>query len=50
MVLGHRNRQPVEDLAWAGRKEGLHPADVAERSDIVVLCVTGSPQVEAIVC
>jgi 3-hydroxyisobutyrate dehydrogenase-like beta-hydroxyacid dehydrogenase len=48
-VLGHRNRQPVEDLVGRGAKEGLHPADVAERSDIVVLCVTGSPQVEAIV-
>ncbi len=48
-VLGHRNRAPVEDLVAAGAAEGANPKDVAERSDVVILCVTGSPQVEAIV-
>jgi 3-hydroxyisobutyrate dehydrogenase-like beta-hydroxyacid dehydrogenase len=48
-VLGHRNRQPIEDLVSKGAQEGRHPADLAERSDIVILCVTGSPQVESIV-
>jgi 3-hydroxyisobutyrate dehydrogenase-like beta-hydroxyacid dehydrogenase len=48
-VLGNRNRTPVEDLVAAGAAEGRNPADVAARSDVVILCVTGSPQVEAIV-
>jgi 3-hydroxyisobutyrate dehydrogenase-like beta-hydroxyacid dehydrogenase len=48
-VLGHRNRVPVEDLVARGAAEGRNPADVASRSDIVLLCVTASPQVEAIV-
>ncbi len=48
-VLGNRNRAPVEDLVGRGARKGRNPADVAARSDIVFLCVTGSPQVEAIV-
>lgn len=48
-VLGHRNRTPVEDLVASGAAEGKSPADVAGRSDIVLVCVTGSPQVESIV-
>jgi len=48
-VLGHRNRAPVEDLKARGAAEAESPRDLAERSDIVVLCVTGSPEVEAIV-
>lgn len=48
-VLGHRNRAPVDDLIKRGAREGRHPAGVAKESDVVFLCVTGSPQVEAIV-
>jgi 3-hydroxyisobutyrate dehydrogenase-like beta-hydroxyacid dehydrogenase len=48
-VLGHRNRKPVEDLVSKGAAEGKDPADVARKSDVVILCVTGSPQVEAVV-
>lgn len=48
-VLGHRNRQPVEDLLSRGAAEARTPAEVARRSDLVFLCVTGSPQVEDIV-
>jgi 3-hydroxyisobutyrate dehydrogenase-like beta-hydroxyacid dehydrogenase len=48
-VLGHRSRAPVEDLIKRGAAEGRNPADVAARSDIVILCVTASPQVEQIV-
>jgi 3-hydroxyisobutyrate dehydrogenase-like beta-hydroxyacid dehydrogenase len=46
-VLGHRNRTPVEDLVANGAAEARNPADLASRCDIVLLCVTGSPQVEA---
>lgn len=48
-VLGHRNRAPVEDLVARGAAEGRDPADLASHSDIVLLCVTGSPQVEEVV-
>ena len=47
-VLAHRNREPVEDLKDRGAKEAGNLHELAAASDIVVLCVTGSPQVEAI--
>jgi hypothetical protein len=47
-VLAHRNRRPVDDLVARGAVEATSPADLARASDVVVLCVTGSPQVEAI--
>jgi 3-hydroxyisobutyrate dehydrogenase-like beta-hydroxyacid dehydrogenase len=49
MVLGHRNRAPVDALVARGAVEGRHPADLASRCDIVLLCVPGSPQVESLV-
>jgi len=48
-VLGHRNRQPVEDLVKRGAKEAKDVAELVGGSDIVFLCVTGSPQVEDLV-
>jgi 3-hydroxyisobutyrate dehydrogenase-like beta-hydroxyacid dehydrogenase len=48
-VLGHRNRQPVEDLKKRGAAEAKNARELAGKSDIVFLCVTGSPEVEAIV-
>src|SRR5665213_171700 len=48
-IMGHRNRAPVEDLVKRGAVEAKSPAEVAERSTIVFLCVTGSTEVEAIV-
>ena len=43
----HRNRERVADLAAAGATEQATPAALAKAADIVFLCVTGSPQVEA---
>ena len=48
-VLGHRNRAPVDDLVSRGASEATSARALAEASDIVVICVTGSPEVEAIV-
>lgn len=48
-VLAHRNRAPVDDLVQRGAAEATSARDLAERSDVVVICVTGSPQVEALV-
>lgn len=45
-ILGHRNRQPVEDLLRRGAKEAKSPAELARAADLIFICVTGSPQVE----
>ena len=48
-VMAHRNRKPVDDLVGRGAIEVASPKEVASRSAIVFLCVTGSREVEAIV-
>lgn len=49
LVMAHRNRAPVEDLVQRGAREVATAADMAAAADAIVLCVTGSPQVEEIV-
>lgn len=48
-VMAHRNRAPIDDLVAKGAHERNNPLAVAKESDLVILCVTGSPQVEHIV-
>ena len=48
-VLGHRKREAIDDLKQRGAKEAESARDLAADSDIVVLCVTGSPEVEAVI-
>lgn len=45
-VMAHKNRAPVESLVSLGAKECASPAEIAKASDLVILCVTGTPQVE----
>ncbi|HEY1459948.1 MAG TPA: NAD(P)-dependent oxidoreductase [Casimicrobiaceae bacterium] len=45
----HRNRKAAEDILAAGAKEAKTYADLARASDVIILCVTGSPQIEEIV-
>ncbi len=45
----HRNRERVADLLAAGALESASPAALARSCEVVFLCVTGSPQVEAVV-
>ncbi|KAA2213582.1 NAD(P)-dependent oxidoreductase [Teichococcus oryzae] len=47
-VLDHPGNQPLDDLRGMGVQVKPQIADVVEAADIIVLCVTGSPQVEAI--
>jgi 3-hydroxyisobutyrate dehydrogenase-like beta-hydroxyacid dehydrogenase len=47
-VIAHRNRTPVEDLVQRGAVEAPNAAEMARGSDVVFLCVTGSPQVEEV--
>ncbi|WP_152204942.1 NAD(P)-dependent oxidoreductase [Marinobacter changyiensis] len=46
--LDHVGNQPVADLLAQGAVSLSSAAAVAARSEVVILCVTGSPQVEAV--
>jgi 3-hydroxyisobutyrate dehydrogenase-like beta-hydroxyacid dehydrogenase len=46
-ITVHRNRERVADLLAAGAREARDAAALAASSEIVFLCVTGTPQVEA---
>jgi 3-hydroxyisobutyrate dehydrogenase-like beta-hydroxyacid dehydrogenase len=46
-VLGHRNREPVDDLVGRGAREARTPVEVASASDVVFTCLPSSAEVEA---
>lgn len=48
-VLGHHNREPVEDLKVRGAAEAADLAWLTGVADVIFLCLPGSPQVEAVV-
>ncbi len=45
----NRNRERAADLLAAGAKEAKTHAEVAAASDVVITCVTGSPEVEEVI-
>jgi 3-hydroxyisobutyrate dehydrogenase-like beta-hydroxyacid dehydrogenase len=45
-VVGHRNRAPIEDLIARGAKELASPNALTKACDAIILCVTGTPEVE----
>lgn len=47
-VLDHPGNQPLSNLLAAGAKTRHSAADLAAEVDILILCVTGSPQVEEV--
>ncbi|TIL31426.1 NAD(P)-dependent oxidoreductase [Mesorhizobium sp.] len=47
--LGRKNRAPAQDMLDRGAKEAATSREVAAASDIVLICVTGSREVEAII-
>ena len=47
-VLEHAGNQPLDSLLSAGATSVRSAAELAACSDLVILCVTGSPQVEAV--
>lgn len=47
-VLDHPGNQPLDKLLAARAKTNSRAADLAAQADIVILCVTGSPQVEEV--
>jgi 3-hydroxyisobutyrate dehydrogenase-like beta-hydroxyacid dehydrogenase len=48
-VLEHAGNQPLDELKAAGATTRSSAAQLAADSDVVIVCVTGSPQVEAVV-
>jgi 3-hydroxyisobutyrate dehydrogenase-like beta-hydroxyacid dehydrogenase len=48
-LLDHAGNQPIEDLKRLGAQTVQSPREVAVAADVVFICVTGSPQVEACV-
>lgn len=48
-VIAHRKREAVDDLVGRGAVECASVAEMAGQCDVIALCVTGSPQVEAAV-
>lgn len=47
-VVAHRNRKPIESLVAQGATEAPNAAGLARGSDIIFICVTGSPEVETV--
>ena len=47
-ILEHQGNQPLEPLLAAGATACGSIAQVAQQSRIIILCVTGTPQVEAV--
>jgi 3-hydroxyisobutyrate dehydrogenase-like beta-hydroxyacid dehydrogenase len=47
-LLEHPGNQPLTELMAAGAKAYPTSSEVASRSEFILLCVTGSPQVEAV--
>lgn len=47
-ILEHEGNQPLTALQAAGATTCAHAADLSGQVDVVILCVTGSPQVEAV--
>jgi 3-hydroxyisobutyrate dehydrogenase len=48
VFLDHPGNQPVDDLVAGGARPMATIADLAAQADVVILCVTGSPEVEAV--
>ena len=47
-VVAHRNRGPVEALVAMGARKTETAREVAEASEIIIICVTASPQFKAV--
>lgn len=48
-IIGNTNRQPIDDLVSKGAVEVKTASELAQRSDVIFMCLPGSPQIEAVV-
>jgi 3-hydroxyisobutyrate dehydrogenase-like beta-hydroxyacid dehydrogenase len=46
--LDHPGNQPIDELVAAGARVFPDAATVARNADVVILCVTGAPEVESV--
>ncbi len=46
VLLEHPGNQPIDDLVGRGASTAPTPEAIAEQADTIILCVTGTPQVE----
>lgn len=49
LVVYNRSRSPMEELAAAGASVAESPREVAQQTEVVITCVSDSPDVEAVV-
>lgn len=49
LIKGHRNREPVESLIAKGATEAGSPKEMAEKCDIIHICLSNSPMVESVI-
>ena len=48
-TIAHRNRKPLEDLVARGATEAASLEDLASRSSIIFLCLTGAPEAASVI-
>jgi 3-hydroxyisobutyrate dehydrogenase-like beta-hydroxyacid dehydrogenase len=48
VLMGHKNRAPIDDLVGQGATEAHSPGEVAAQVDMLFLCVTSSAVVETL--
>ncbi|WGW05705.1 NAD(P)-dependent oxidoreductase [Tropicibacter oceani] len=48
VIKGNRNRAPVESLLSMGAREVQTPREMAQQCDVIHLCLSNSPQIEAV--
>lgn len=49
LVVWNRTAEKMDEFVKAGAKAGDSPADVAEKTDIIMICVSDTPDVEDVV-
>ena len=49
LVVWNRNRQKMDDLIAMGASAAETPADLASKSDIIITCVSDTPDVEHVI-
>ncbi len=48
-IKGNRNREPIESLVSKGATEVSSPKDMAEKCNIIHICLSNSPMVESVI-
>jgi 3-hydroxyisobutyrate dehydrogenase len=49
LTVWNRTATRMQDLVAQGARAGVNPADVAEHSDVIVICVSDTPDVQSVI-